>query len=220
MPEEFFQSLNPALKAMGKKLKKYRIEIFLLITALIAALISLFIFLNSSNNKNEEEIISENKVDFAPEKIMVDIQGAVEKPDVYEVSSGARLKDVLILAGGLSAEADRVFFSRHFNLAKKVADQEKYYIPSNEEVQTGLIKQSEQTLNYNQTGNQEGNNQSSLININTASIEELDQLPGIGKVTAQKIIQNRPYQNIEELATKKIVNKSVYEKIKNLITVN
>jgi len=219
MAKEFFKSLKPALKALDKKLKKYRIEIFLLITALITASISLFIFL-SSNNKNEEEIISENKVDLLPEKILVDIQGAVEKPDVYEVSSGARLKDVLILAGGLSAEADRVFFSRRFNLAKKVADQEKYYIPSIEEVQTGLIKESEQTLNYNQTGNQEGSNQSSLININTASIEELDQLPGIGKVTAQKIIQNRPYQNIEELATKKIVNKSVYEKIKNLITAN
>jgi len=219
MPEEFFKSLKPILKAMGKKLKKYRIEIFLLITALISTSISLFIFLNL-NNKNGEEIISENKIDFLPEKILVDLQGAVEKPDVYEISSGARLKDVLILAGGLSAEADRVFFSRHFNLAKKVADQEKYYIPSVEEVQTGLIKESEQTLNYNQTNNQKTAHQSSLININTASIEELDQLPGIGKVTGQKIIQNRPYHNIEELSAKKIVNKTVYEKIKNLITVN
>ena len=62
--------------------------------------------------------------------------------------------------------------------------------------------------------------QSTLININTASFEELDTLPGVGKVIGQKIINNRPYSSIEELQTKKIVNKSTYEKIKDLITVD
>lgn len=55
------------------------------------------------------------------------------------------------------------------------------------------------------------------ISINQASIEELDALPGIGPVTGQKIINNRPYQNFEELLTKKVVNKSTFEKIKDLI---
>ena len=58
-----------------------------------------------------------------------------------------------------------------------------------------------------------------LININNASESELDSLPGIGKVTAQKIISGRPYQTIKELKTRKIVGNSTFEKIKNLISV-
>jgi competence protein ComEA len=59
----------------------------------------------------------------------------------------------------------------------------------------------------------------SLISINDSTIEELDQLPGIGQITANKIISNRPYTTIEDLLTKKVVNKGVFEKIKNLIEI-
>lgn len=60
--------------------------------------------------------------------------------------------------------------------------------------------------------------QSGLININTASSVELDLLPQIGEKTAQKIIENRPYEQIDELKTKKIVSKNLFEKIKNMIS--
>jgi competence protein ComEA len=56
------------------------------------------------------------------------------------------------------------------------------------------------------------------INVNTATAKELDVLPGVGPVTAQKIIDNRPYAKLEELKEKKAVNKSTYEKIKDKVT--
>lgn len=221
----FFQSFKPALKALSKKLKKYRLEFVFLFLAIITAAISLLIFLTEKTNQNQEytvenEIKSKNGYSA---KIYVDIAGAVKKPDVYEVSIGARLKDVLNLAGGLSDEADKDFFQRNFNLARIVSDQEKFYVPSIYEIQNGLFTENTQTLDYTQPNILENsaNNSSvdsQLININAATMEELDQLPGIGKITAQKIIQNRPYSNINELLEKKIVNKSTFEKIKELIT--
>ncbi len=207
----FFQSLVPIKSTIKKKLKKYKIEVVLLVFALLSALISVGIYFAGKKDSKEAAVIFEEKTADYPSKIFIDIAGAVEKPDVYEVTVGARLKDFLIMAGGLSAEADREFFSRNFNLARIVADQEKIYIPSVNEVQRGFFVENQQTLkNISE-------NQSEKININTATIEELDELPGVGKVTAKKIIEGRPYENIDQLLTKKVVNKSVYEKIKELI---
>lgn len=208
--KRFFQSFFPLKSALTKKLKKYKIEIFLLIVAFSCALISATIFFLS---QNEPEVTFEEKTTISyPSKILVDIAGAVEKPDVYEVSAGARLKDVLIMAGGLSPEADRQFFRRYFNLARILTDQEKIYIPSISEVQAGIFIEKQQTLEN------PSQKQSEKININKATSEELEQLPGIGKITAQKIIEGRPYQSIDQLLTKKVVRKSVYEKIVNMIT--
>lgn len=224
-------NIKVLIKILKKISKKYPIEIFLLISALILTLISgIFYFKDSSSTQEDEEIFQEknsHQENQILEKIFVEIAGAVEKPDVYEVTPGARLKDVLIKAGGLSPQADRDFFYRNFNLAKIVNDQEKFYIPSTDEINSGLFKEILQTLDYTQTkqpivlGNSKElvkNNNNQLININTATMEELDSLPGVGKVTAQKIIQNRPYFSIEDLLNKKVVGKSVFEKIKNLIT--
>lgn len=212
----FFESFNPItshLPSLFKRLKKYKIEIILLIIANITALTSVGVYLISQKQTTQEEavIVSKKSPSHSQEKIFVDIAGAVEKPDVYQIAVGARLKDVLILAGGLSADADREFFRRNFNLAKILSDQEKIYIPSTEEIKNNILVQNQLTWE------KPPQNNSKKININTASLEELDQLPGVGKITAQKIIDRRPYQNLEELLTKKAVNKSVYEKIKELI---
>lgn len=219
----FFDSFTPIktnLSPLFKRLKKYKIEIILLIFAATIAFISVGIYFTSQKETAEEKVIFEKK-ETSPSslKIFVDIAGAVEKPDVYEVTIGARLKDVLVMAGGLSADADRQFFNRNFNLAKILSDQEKIYIPSTGEIQTGLFLENQRTLDYTSPTTPNIQNQtSSLININTASLEELDQLPGVGKVTAQKIIQNRPYQSVEELLTKKVLKKNLYEKIKDSLT--
>jgi len=157
---------------------------------------------------------------------MIDIAGAVNKPGVYEVTVGARLKDAINLAEGITTEAEINFFNRNFNLARYVTDQEKIYIPSLFEINNGLFVEASRTLDYINpapTSHRSGENlvgATTKTNINFASIDELDKLPGIGKITADKIIQNRPYKSIEELLTKKIVNKNVWEKIKNLVIVN
>lgn len=202
-----------------KKIKKYLVEIIILTIAFIIAVISLIIFLKNQEDSSSS-IISQKIETQSLTKIYVDVSGSVNKPDLYEAPNNARLKELIEKAGGLSDNADKNFFSRNFNLARIVVDQEKIYIPSVWEVQNGYFTENPQTLNYLYplVNNQKSLTNDSLININSASIEELDTLPGIGKITAQKIIDNRPFEALEELLNKKIINKSVFENIKSLIT--
>jgi|WetSurMetagenome_2_1015567.scaffolds.fasta_scaffold502323_2 competence protein ComEA len=137
-------------------------------------------------------------------EITIDVSGAVMSPGVYKLTDGSRVDDALIKAGGMSADADRELVAKQINLAAKLVDGSKVYIPKIGESTTGTTS----TTGYNTSG---------LININSASASDLDTLPGIGQVTAQKIIDNRPYQAIEELLNKKVVTKSVFEKIKEKI---
>jgi len=215
----FIKSFAPILK----RSKKYLLEIVLLSAALIITITALAIYAKNSQSSEEEVETSPTRLrqDYGGQgKIFVDVSGAVKKPNVYEISFGARLKDVVDKAGGLSDEADTLFFNRNFNLSRIVTDQEKIYVPSIMEINNGIFIQNQRTLDYTTLStsiaiNAPTDNQ--LINLNSATIEELDQLPGVGQVTANKIITNRPYTTLEELLTKKVVNKGVFEKIKSLI---
>jgi competence protein ComEA len=152
---------------------------------------------NGSKNSNTKEI-------------MVDVGGAVVSPGVYSLPQDSRIKDALIAAGGLSSTADRDWIAKNLNLAAKVIDAGKLYIPF-----TGENIRS--ASSYSSMGN--SSVMSGLININSASEKELDSLSGIGPVTAQKIINGRPFQAVEDLLSKKIVSSKVFEQIKNKITV-
>lgn len=131
-------------------------------------------------------------------KVKVNIEGAVEKPGVYEIPNDSRTQDVLITAGGLTAKADRKSLSKTINLSQQVYDGMKIYIP----FMAGMAINS---------GNP--------VNINAANQVSLEALPGIGPVTANKIILNRPYQNISELVERRLVNKTTFGKIQSMITV-
>ena len=146
----------------------------------------------------EIEIISSEE---SGEKIFVYLEGAIEKPGVYELPLETRLNDLLIRAGGLAVNADREWVSQNLNLAQKLADGAKIYLPF----------QGEET--------KEGEDKSGKININKASSSQLDTLWGIGEKRAADIIKNRPYQSVEELLSKKIIPQNVYEEIKDEITV-
>lgn len=137
--------------------------------------------------------------------IHVDVAGAVENPGVYKLASGNRIQDALAIAGGLSASADRDWIEKNLNKAAKVTDGGKIYIPSIDEVIEG---KAQKNLLGVATGQ---------VNINTASQSELENLPGVGPVTAGKIISGRPYQTTYELKTKKIVGNALFEKIKDRI---
>lgn len=205
----FFESFLPVAKA----LQRFALELGILSLALLIAIISFVFYLKDyRSSKNPDEVMIKSPSPNRSPQITVDVSGAVEKAGIYEATSGARLKDVLIQAGGLSAAADREFFARNFNLAKFVSDQEKIYIPSYAEVLAGIFTEPQKIIDPT------SESQTQKININSATPEELDTLPGIGKVASQKIIQNRPYKNIEELLSRKILRKNVYENIKNLIT--
>lgn len=190
---------------------KYLIEIVLIAVAFVLGIGSFAIFLNSAAPATEKVSFQKEESKQVSKKMYAEISGAVVKPGVYELTSETRLNDLLKLAHGLSDQADKNYFSVNFNLAHYIQDQEKVYIPSTSEINQGLYASGFPTNTADETGK---------ININTASVEELDPLPGIGKITAQKIIDNRPYQTIDELLTKKVVKQNVFDTIKDQITAN
>jgi competence protein ComEA len=148
--------------------------------------------------------------------VFVDVAGAVMHPGVYELGSGARVKDALVAAGGLAAGADREYVSRNVNLAAPIADGAKVYIP--DKTQNSKLKaQNYSKINNNVIGASSQN--SGLININTASAGELEKLKGIGEVRAKAIIDNRPYGSVDELRTKGILGEKTLDAIKNKITI-
>jgi len=169
---------------------------------LLAIGTGIFLFRNSSSDKGDIEIISADSQSQQAGKIMVHVDGAVGRPGVYELPGSARISDAVSASGGLAKDADTV----KVNLAAKVTDGQKIYIP----------KIGEQSAGGSQST--AADSTSALVNINTATESQLDTLPGIGPVTAQKIIASRPYSSPEELLTKKAVGQSVYEKIKDLVT--
>ena len=221
----FFNSFAPIIK----HLKKHKLETGFIFLGIIFAFISalqLIIALNFTNS--DPNIVINKNLDDYRKNIYIDVGGAVIKPDMYEVTSGARLKQAIELAGGLSEQSHKEYFFRNFNLARIVTDQEKIYIPSITELNNGIITENPRTLDYSLSTIVNQNNQlknsseeqTILVNINSSSIEELDTLPGIGAATAQKIIQNRPYKLIEDLVNKKVVKKNVFEQIKALVSLN
>ena len=213
---------------------KHPVELVLIITSSITTATSYFLYVNKNNISSNSDVLAADTYnsDITERKIsdsyFIDVSGAVLNPDLYEVTPGARLKDVIDLAGGLSSEADSFFVGRNFNMAKMLKDQEKIYIPFISDTANGIFVEKARMLDYlnpvdntafpstenlaNKTKNSEG-----LISINSASSEELDTLPSIGPSTAQKIIDNRPYSSVDELLSKKVVKSNVFENIKEFI---
>lgn len=171
-----------------------------------------FKFFSLTSSEPKIEILGESdSPSFNPNSsiIVVEAAGEVQKPGVYTLSDGGRINDLLILAGGLSAEADRDWVEKNINMAAKLNDGTKVYIPSIN--QNSNVKTQNQNLNLK--------TEDTKVNINTASESELDTLWGIGTATVEKIIEGRPYQKPEDLLEKKIIKSNVWEKIKDEITV-
>lgn len=168
--------------------------------------------LSSSSNSND--VIFEkadSRENSSPStNLVVDVEGAVVSPGVYNLPNGSRVKDALIAGGGISAQADRLWVAKNLNLALKIIDGAKIYIPFEGE------KQGDPALSG--SGGNSTVESGGSININSASEKELDGLPGVGPVTAQKIIDSRPYQSLEDLVSKKVVSGSVFGKIKDKIS--
>ena len=152
------------------------------------------------------EYVNKNLEVDSESKIFVDIEGAVKSPGVYELASNSRVKDILVLAGGYSEKADREYCEKTINLASLLKDGQKIYIP--------FISDTPSALGYSVP-----DSSVKLININTATDSELDTLWGIGAARIETIVKNRPYQNIEELVTKKIFTKQIMEKNKDRVVV-
>ncbi|HVA96361.1 MAG TPA: ComEA family DNA-binding protein [Candidatus Acidoferrales bacterium] len=170
---------------------------------------------NASQFQPSQEASSPVKSTISPviKQIIVDVEGAVLKPGVYKLPTDSRVQDALIAAGGLAESADRKRVAQTLNLASSLTDGGKIYIPAVGEQMTTSGGTSDTSSGTTTAGG------SNMVNINQASESELDALPGVGPVTAQKIIDNRPYQSVQELLDKKVVGASEFGKIKDMVSV-
>lgn len=145
--------------------------------------------------------------------IVVHVVGAVPRPGVYEFPKGARVRDAILAAGGLLTDADVGII----NMAALLQDGQRLEIPS-----LSGTPGTPSTVTTPAAGTTPAPN-ADLIDINKASLEQLDTLPGIGPTTAQKIIDyrttNGPFQRIEDIMNVSGIGPSTFDKIKNLITV-
>lgn len=132
-------------------------------------------------------------------EIKVDLSGAVKKPGVYSMPANSRVEDVIKTGEGFSEDANQEYISKSLNLSQKISDGLKIYVPF----------EGESFSNPSSAD--------AKVSINKAQEKELESLPSIGEVTAQKIISARPYSSLDELISKKAIPKSTFEKIKDLI---
>jgi competence protein ComEA len=147
-------------------------------------------------------------------EVVVDVAGAVVTPGVYRLVTGARVGDAIDAAGGFSprVNADRV--ASELNLAATLADGQQVHVPSRDDAASG---------GAGGAGGGPGSGAASgaLIDLNSATQSELESLPGIGPVTATKIMEARseaPFRAIDELRGRGLVGEKTFETIKGLIT--
>ena len=162
---------------------------------LIGLLAAGVIWLAASRPRGEAVVLLPSPT---PDSLAVYVSGAVVKPGLYYLPQGSRVGDAVNAAGGFAANAE----SDQINLAALLTDGEQINVPGvggNVHINLGRI------------------------NINTATVEELDTLPGIGPTTAQAIVdyrtQNGPFQAIQDIMNVPGIGASSYDLIKNLITV-
>lgn len=164
--------------------------------------------IEEKNVKNEENNIT-NKV------ITVYISGEVNKPGIVTLSDGDRLATAVEKVGGTTKKADL----NGVNMAVKLQDEMHYIIPKIGD----MARSNNSKLETNDNTNQNEPLKTSQININTATIEELDKLPGVGEATANKIVSHRndngEFKSIEEIKNVNGIGDKKFEEMKELICV-
>ena len=161
-------------------------------------------FSNISNETNNKDEKAENRHD---EKIFVDVKGAVKHPGVFETTKDKRVKDLIEEAGGLLDDAD----TSTLNLSQKVKDQMVIYV----------LKHGEKSKQISDGGSSSSN--ADVININTANLEQLMKISGVGKTKAEAIIsyreKNGDFKKKEDITKVRGIGKATFEKIKDKIEV-
>jgi len=148
-----------------------------------------------------------------PRPLRVYVSGAVMRPDVYELSYDSIVRDAIDAAGGPTSEADL----NRINLARRVHDEEQIYVPQKGE-ESPPVSPPSGPSSLSPSGQGGGK-----VNINTATAEELDTLPGVGPAIAQRIIDyrtaNGPFQSVEDIKKVRGIGDATFEELKNKITV-
>lgn len=169
--------------------------------------------LEDTSFSDAEESAPVAEPDSSPATIVVYVSGAVVSPGLYELEEGSRVGEAIVLAGGSleSASLESV------NLARIVHDGEQIHVPSREDIESGRVAAG----SYDGFGG--GQSNSSVVNINTAGLEQLTTLDGVGEATANRIIADReangPFAAIEDIMRVSGIGQKKFDAIKDRICV-
>ena len=151
-----------------------------------------------------------------PQNCYVDVKGAVLRPGVYEFSCESRIQEVIKKAGGFTEEADET----KINLAQKITDQMQIIVPNVHSKQESGVTE-ENSGKGSSTNTSVSNSKQGTININTATLEELQTIKGIGKKKAEAILQYRKehgaFRTKEDLLQVKGIGKKALEVIESQV---
>jgi competence protein ComEA len=148
------------------------------------------------------------------ELVVVDVAGAVAHPGLYRLPAGSRVGDAVAAAGGFAGTVDAALADRQLNLAAIVHDGDKVRVPMRGEAAAAGPATSSAPGG--------GGGAAGPIDLNRATAEVLDSLPGVGPATAAKIIaarEQQPFKAVDELASRKVVGAATLEKLRALVTV-
>lgn len=177
---------------------------------------------DENKNNDKKEKIEDEKENISNKEITVYVSGEVNKSGVVTLKEGDRLAVAVEKLGGTTKKADL----NNINLAIRVKDEEHYIIPKIGEAKQEDLKDVNNTKDIEnaEIKNENTAKDSSKININTATLEELDKLPGVGEATANKIISHREengqFKNIEDIKNVNGIGDKKFENMKELICVN
>jgi len=160
--------------------------------------------------------------------LVVDVQGAVLRPGVHHLAAGSRVADAIAAAGGYGPRVDADRAGRELNLAAELRDGDRVLVPSRDDPPPSGVGGSgggsggSGGAGSAGVGGSGGGPSGGLVDLNHATASELDALPGVGPVTAQKIIaarEEQPFATIEALRDRKVIGAAAFDKLKDLVTV-
>ncbi len=195
-----------------------------IITMLILA--ALFLFLFRTGNQEEKEMVKQEdsesltniQTDVSVDVIIVDVAGEVKNPAVIELPIDSRINDAIKAAGGLTTQAD----ISQINRAAILSDGEKIFIPTLPNPSLTIPTPTNEEC-IPSSSNDSLNSSKSLININYASAAELENVPGIGPVTSEKIInyriENGLFRKLDEILKVSGIGDKTYAKMKPYICI-
>lgn len=186
-------------------------RIGLAIVAIVAAVVIVFAAVRAIDERTAPPIIIDNAL--VQPGIVVDLRGEVAKPGVYELPAGSRLDDAIVAAGGLTEDADLT----QLNLATRLQDGSILTVSG-----TAALSPSDPADTGSPDNNPTEIEPGALVNLNTASAEELESLPEVGEVTADRIIEyreaNGPFRSIDDLVHVQGISTRTIDGLRDLVT--
>ncbi len=153
--------------------------------------------------------------------LVVEVAGAVARPGVYHLAAGSRIADAIAAAGGFGAAVDALAADQALNLAAPIADGEEIRVPVRGEASAGPSDGAGAGAAAGNADSGSTGGSGGLVDVNHATAEELDTLPGVGPATAAKIIAARdekPFASLDDMVARKVVTASTLQKLRGMAT--